>query len=72
MGYNKVQQLLTYAGIVASGMAAGAIFTGVAVKLPMLLEAQWAREASHIRFDSRQTGNWCEVEKLDPKEAIAQ
>jgi hypothetical protein len=68
MGYREVQQLSKYVGMVASGMVAGAISTGVAVQLPMLIEATWAEQASHIRFDSR-TIQQCEVNETE-KETI--
>ena len=56
----KLNDLLKYAGMVGSGMVIGATFAGVAIQLPMLIEAKWGRETKQLTFDSR----ICEVEEI--------
>lgn len=56
----KLNDLMKYAGMVGSGIVIGAVFTGVAIQLPMLIEAKWGRETKQIIFDSR----ICKIEEI--------
>ena len=59
----KVNELLRYAGVVGAGMVVGALFTGIAIQLPMLVEATWEEKTKQITLDSR-TVRICEVEEI--------
>ena len=67
---NKVQQMFQSIAAIGLGALAGAIFTGVSVQLPMLVEAKWD-EGRHIIFDSRNI-DWCEPKDVEPEQAILQ
>lgn len=57
MSYEQIQRVAKSLSAVGVGVVVGTIFTCVAVKLPMMVEANWAEER-YIKFDSRAV---CEV-----------
>ena len=59
----KLNELLKYLGVVGSGIFIGATFTGVAIQLPILIEAKWEGENKQLTFDSR-TIQICEIEEI--------
>ena len=63
MFFSKVKHLSKYLGIIGGGIVVGAIFTGVSIKLPMLIEATWTKEERHFVFDSRST-QLCQATEL--------
>lgn len=63
MFYVKFSEMLKCAGMVGSGMLVGAAFAGVAIQLPMLIQATWEGETKQLTFDSR-TAQVCEVEEI--------
>lgn len=69
MVYIQLNKLLKYGGIIASGVIVGALFTGVAVRLPMLVEARWEDKTRHLKFDSREV-RICDVKEIDTTESL--
>lgn len=59
----KVSELFKYAGVIGAGMVVGALFSSIAIKLPMLVEAKWEENTKQITFDSR-AHHICEVEEI--------
>ena len=63
MDWQQIWQIAKRSPAALVGVLAGAVLMYGANQFPVLIEATWGEEESHIKFDSRME-RWCEVAEV--------